>query len=78
MDKEDKQNIRAEEYEEKISYAPGWPPQPTAAPAVDPHLEVTLDDIEEDQELNEITARIKKGCNGTYYPVWRRIKRSNN
>ena len=43
MDKEDKQNIRAEEYEEKISYAPGWPPQPTAAPAVDPHLEVTLD-----------------------------------
>ena len=53
MDKEDKQNIRAEEYEEKISYAPGWPPQPTAAPAVDPHLEVTLDDIEEDQELKQ-------------------------
>ena len=53
MDKEDKQSIRADEYEEKVHYAPGWPPQPTTAPAVDPHLEVTLDDIKDDDELKQ-------------------------
>ena len=51
MDNEekDKQAKRADEDEEIVHYAPGWPPQPTQAPAVDPHLEVNLDDIEEDQ-----------------------------
>ena len=53
MDKEDKQSIRADEYEEKVQYAPGWPPQPTTAPAVDPHLEVTLDDIKDDNDLKQ-------------------------
>ena len=69
MDKEDKQNIRADEYEEQVSYAPNWPPQPTAAPAVDPHLEVTLDDIKEDEQLKqEHIKRIREQLETVYDP----------
>ena len=47
MDKDDKQSIRAEEYEEKVQHAPNWPPQPQPSPAVDPQLETDLKDIKE-------------------------------
>ena len=69
MDKEDKQSIRADEYQENVSYAPNWPPQPTPAPAVDPHLEVTLDDIKEDQELKQKhIKRIREQLETVYDP----------
>ena len=45
MDKDDKQSIRAEEYEEKVQHAPNWPPQPQPSPAVDPQLHTDLGDI---------------------------------
>ena len=47
MDKDDKQSIRAEEYEEKVQHAPNWPPQPQPSPAVDPQLHTDLGDIKE-------------------------------
>ena len=47
MDKDDKQSIRAEEYEEKVQHAPNWPPQPQPSPAVDPQLKTDLSDIKE-------------------------------
>ena len=47
MDKDDKQSIRAEEYEEKVQHAPNWPPQPQPSPAVDPQLHADLGDIKE-------------------------------
>ena len=69
MDKEDKQSIRADEYQENVSYAPNWPPQPTPAPAVDPQLEVTLDDIKEDQELKQKhIKRIREQLETVYDP----------
>ena len=34
-DKKDVQSIRADEYEEQVKYAPGWPPQPQQSPSVD-------------------------------------------
>ena len=69
MDKEDKQSIRADQYQENVSYAPNWPPQPTPAPAVDPHLEVTLDDIKEDQELKQKhIKRIREQLETVYDP----------
>jgi len=47
MDKEDKQSIRADEYEEKVQYAPGWPPQPQQEASVDPQLMTDLSEIKE-------------------------------
>jgi len=47
MDKEDKQSIRADEYEEKVQYAPGWPPQPQQEPSIDPQVHTDLSDIKE-------------------------------
>ena len=47
---EDKKNIqstRADDYEEQVKYAPGWPPQPAQGPAIDPQLETNLDEIKE-------------------------------
>ena len=68
-EEKDKQAKRADEYEEIVNYAPGWPPQPTQAPAVDPHLEVTLDDIEEDQELKQKhIKRIREQLETVYDP----------
>ena len=49
-DQKDKQNIqsqRAEDYEEQVQYAPGWPPQPQSSPAVDPQLKTDLSEIKE-------------------------------
>ena len=45
MDKEDKQSIRAEEYEEQVKYAPGWPPQPQPSASIDPQLMTDLSDV---------------------------------
>jgi len=47
MDKENKQSIRADEYEEKVQYAPGWPPQPQQEASVDPQLMTDLSEIKE-------------------------------
>ena len=47
MDKEDKQSIRADEYEEEVQYAPGWPPQPQQEASVDPQLMTDLSEIKE-------------------------------
>ena len=47
MDKDNKQSIRAEEYEEKVQHAPNWPPQPQPSPAVDPQLQTDHGDINE-------------------------------
>ena len=47
MDKEDKQSIRAEEYEEQVKYAPGWPPQPQPSASIDPQLMTDLSDVKE-------------------------------
>ena len=47
MDKDDKQSIRADEYEEKVHHAPNWPPQPQPSPAVDPQLKTDLSEIKE-------------------------------
>jgi len=47
MDKEDKQSIRADEYEEKVQYAPGWPTQPQQEASVDPQLMTDLSEIKE-------------------------------
>ena len=69
MDKEDKQSIRAEEYEEKVNYAPGWPPQPTQAPAVDPALEANLNDIKDDPAMKEqYTAKVREQLETVYDP----------
>lgn len=69
MDKTDKQSIRAEEYEEKVEYAPGWPPQPTQAPAVDPALEANLDDIKDDPEMKEkYIAKVREELETVYDP----------
>ena len=46
-DKKDVQSIRADEYEEKVNYAPDWPPQPQPSPAIDPQLQTDLSDIKE-------------------------------
>ena len=43
MSEKDKQSIRADEYEEQVKYAPGWPPQPKQS--VDPSVHATLDSI---------------------------------
>ena len=48
MDKDkDKQSIRADEYEEKVQYAPGWPPQQQPEASVDPQLMTDLSEIKE-------------------------------
>ena len=47
MDKEDKQSIRADEYEEQVKYAPGWPPQPQPSASIDPQLMTDLSDVKE-------------------------------
>ena len=48
MDKDkDKQRIRADEYEEKVQYAPGWPPQQQPEASVDPQLMTDLSEIKE-------------------------------
>ena len=50
MDKDKDINIqstRADEYEENIKYAPGWPPQPQPSPSIDPQLNTDLSDIKE-------------------------------
>ena len=50
MDKnnrKDVQNIRADEYEEKVQYAPDWPPQPQPEASVDPQLMTDLSEIKE-------------------------------
>ena len=47
MDKKDKQSIRADEYEEQVKYAPGWPPQPQPTESIDPQLKTDLNDIKE-------------------------------
>ena len=43
----DKQSIRADEYEEKVQYAPGWPPQQQPEASVDPQLMTDLSEIKE-------------------------------
>ena len=69
MDKEDKQSIRAEEYEEKVNYAPGWPPQPTQTPAVDPALEANLNDIKDDPAMKEqYIAKVREQLETVYDP----------
>ena len=55
MDKEDKQSIRADEYEEKVQYAPGWPPQPQQEASVDPQLMTDLSEIKEHPPTNRST-----------------------
>ena len=47
MDKEQKQGMRADEYEEQVKYAPDWPPQPQTEASVDPQLKTDLSDIKE-------------------------------
>ena len=48
MDKDkEKPSIRADEYEEKVQYAPGWPPQPQQKASVDPQLMTDLSEIKE-------------------------------
>ena len=48
MDKDkDKQSIRADEYEEKVQYAPGWPPKQQTDASVDPQLMTDLSEIKE-------------------------------
>ena len=47
MDKEQKQGMRADEYEEQVKYAPDWPPQPQTEASVDPQLMTDLSEIKE-------------------------------
>jgi metal-sulfur cluster biosynthetic enzyme len=47
MDKEQKQGMRADEYEEQVKYAPDWPPQPQTEAFVDPQLMTDLSEIKE-------------------------------
>ena len=69
MDKEDKQSIRADQYEQELKYAPGWPPQPTEKPAVDPALEANLDDIKDDPEIKEkYIGRVREQLETVYDP----------
>jgi len=53
MDKENKQSIRADEYEEQVKYAPGWPPQPQQSASVDPQLKTDLSGIKEHPPTQE-------------------------
>ena len=69
MDKEDKQSIRADQYEQELKYAPGWPPQPTEKPAVDPALEANLDDIKDDPEIKQkYIGRVREQLETVYDP----------
>ena len=69
MDKDDKQSIRADEYQENVSYAPNWPPQPTSTPSVDPNVHITLDDIKDDDAVKqEYIEKIKEQLKTVYDP----------
>ena len=65
MDKDDKQSIRADEYEQKVQHAPNWPPQPQPSPAVDPQLQTDLSDIKEhpppqQEDMPRIVVKLKE------------------
>ena len=66
MDKDkDKQSIRADEYEEKVQYAPGWPPQQQPEASVDPQLMTDLSEIKahpptQQEYMPQIVAQLKK------------------
>ena len=66
MDKDkDKQSIRADEYEEKVQYAPGWPPQPQPEASIDPQLKTDLSEIKEhpptqQEYMPQIVDQLKK------------------
>ena len=68
--KGDIQSIRAEDYEEKVRYAPGWPPQPEQQQSsIDPQLKTDLSDIKEHPPTQqEYMAKIVEKLKECYDP----------
>ncbi len=67
MSEKDKQSIRADEYEEQVKYAPGWPPQPKQS--VDPSVHATLDSITDHGPTKaQYITQIKEALQKVYDP----------